>query len=519
MRQRSEKWPSKERVDRFTGYTSSVKHALLAVTVCAALSASTAPVRAQANASLPAIDTMLLREATRVLAADSLRGRETGSAGGAMAVRYIVSKLRELGLEPSARAGSFTQPVPIRRVTVDATSHIAVSGDDATFAYGADFFVALPDSLSSMPVRGEAWFAGTGHDAAAALDPRDARGRVIAVLGGMATRGDSVVDAWAANGAAGIIVLLPDSAGFADALAGSMTPQMRLDDAPPFRPGPPLPVFVAGPRLTRALLDGVVIPALTPGVPLRAVDLGRVLAADIRLVRTPLDAVNVVAVLPGSDPALSQRLIVYAAHYDHLGIGRPDETGDSIYNGFSDDAAGVAMLLSIADAMRREPPARSVAFLFLTGEERGLLGSTYAARTPPWTGGLERVDALINLDGGAPPRPPVAWRFAGGLAPDHTPTRLGALADSIDTARGWSSRLETARPNSDYWPFNERGVPAIFIIPGAEWEGTSKEEHDSLFAKWDHYHQPADEYHQDFPFAGVARYAELALMLGRAIDR
>ena len=65
----------------------------------------------------------------------------------------------------------------------------------------------------------------------------------------------------------------------------------------------------------------------------------------------------------------------------------------------------------------------------------------------------------------------------------------------------------------------DRGVPAIFIIPGAEWEGTSKEEHDALFAKWDHYHQPADEYQPDFPFAGVARYAALGLMIGKAIDR
>lgn len=496
-----------------------MKHALLAVTVYAALSAGAAPVRAQATASPPAVDTMLLREATRVLAADSLRGRETGSPGGAMAVRYIVRKLRELGLEPGAGDGSFTQPVPIRKLTVDATSRITVGASDAPFAYGADFFAMLPDSPPAMPDRGEAWFAGTGNTAAAALDPRDARGRFIAVLGGMATRGDSTLDAWAANGAAGVILLLPDSAGYADALAGSMTPQMRLDAAPPFRPGPPIPVFVAGPRLTRALLEGAAIPALTPGTRFRAIDLGRAVVADIRLVRTPLDAVNVVGVLPGSDPALRDRLIVYTAHYDHLGTGVPDETGDSIYNGFSDDAAGVAMLLSIADAMRRDPPARSVAFLFFTGEERGLLGSTYAARVPPWTGGLGRVDALINLDGGAPPRAPVSWRFAGGLAPDRTPTRLGTIADSIDTAHGWTTRLETARPNSDYWPFDARGVPAIFIIPGADWEATSKEEHDALFARWDHYHRPADEYRDDFPFAGIARYAALGLMIGRAVDR
>ncbi|MGD8278662.1 MAG: M28 family peptidase [Gemmatimonadota bacterium] len=510
-------------MDRIPGYTISVKYARLVVTVCASLCAGIAPAPAAAqsgtgNAFAAAIDTMLLREATRVLAADSLRGRETGSPGGAMAVRYIVRKLRETGLEPGARDGSFTQPVPIRRVTVDATSQITVGAIAEPFVYGADFFVTLPDSLRSMPLRGDAWFAGTPHDAAAALDPGAARGRFIVVLGALPARGDTTLAAWAANGATGVIQLQPDSAAWADAFAGTLTPQMRLDDAPPFRPGPPLPVITAGPRLTRALVQGVTIPAAIAGTPFRAIDLGRDVGADIRVVRTPIDAVNVVGMLPGSDPALRDRLIVYAAHYDHLGTGRPDETGDSIYNGFSDDAAGVAMLLSIADALRREPPARSVAFLFLTGEERGLLGSTHAARMPPWTGGLDRVDALINLDGGAPPRPPIAWRFPGGLAPDRTPTRLGTIADSIDATNGWATRLETARPISDFWPFGERGVPAIFIIPGAEWEDTSKEEHDALFARWDHYHQPADEYDEDFPFAGIARYAALALMLGQAVD-
>jgi len=496
-----------------------VKKTILALAACASMGASGAPLRAQRTAPPPAIDTMLLREATRVLAADSLRGRETGSPGGAMAVRYIVGKLRELGLEPGVADGAFTQPVPIRRITIDPASQITVGAIRDPFAWDTDFFATLPDSPPPGPLRGDAWFVGNARDAAAALPPSDARGRFLVVLGAMATRGDSTIEAWAANGATGVILLLPDSTAYADALDGSRTPSMRLDGSPPFRPGPPIPVLVAGPRLTRALIRDAVIPAGTPGTRFRAIDLGRIVAADIRVVTTPLDAANVVGILPGSDPALRERLIVYTAHYDHLGTGRPDDSRDSIYNGFSDDAAGVAMLLSIADAMRHEPAARSVAFAFFTGEERGLLGSTWAARTPPWTGGLDRVDALINLDGGAPPRPPVAWRFAGGLAPDRTPTRLGTLADSIDADRGWTTRLETARPNSDYWPFGERGVPAIFIIPGADWEDTSKEEHDALFERWDHYHQPADEYHEDFPFAGIARYAALALMLGRAVDR
>jgi Zn-dependent M28 family amino/carboxypeptidase len=229
-----------------------------------------------------------------------------------------------------------------------------------------------------------------------------------------------------------------------------------------------------------------------------------------------VDAVNVVALIPGSDPALRGEIVVYTAHYDHIGRGEPDKSGDSIYNGFSDNAAGVAMTLAIAEALRRDPPARSVAFLFLTGEERGLLGSTHAAAEPPWTGGLDRITALINLDGGAPPVPPISWRIAGGLAPDSSVIPLGALADSLARNAGWTTALETARPNSDYWPFADRGVPAIFIIPGNEWEGTTPEARDALRKRWDRYHQPGDEFREDFPFSGLKRYAEFALRVGRA---
>jgi len=219
---------------------------------------------------------------------------------------------------------------------------------------------------------------------------------------------------------------------------------------------------------------------------------------------------NIAALVPGSDPARRHEVVAFTAHYDHLGIGTPDENGDSIFNGFSDNAAGVAMLLAIADAVRKDPPARSTLFLFFTGEEQGLLGSTHYVSAPLVP--LERTIAVINLDGGAPPAPPIVWRVSGGAQ-----SSLGEDAARIAQERGWTTQLERARPNSDHWPFLQNGVPAAFIIPGRDWEGLSPEEEQQLFERWDRYHQPGDEWQPDFPWAGLQRYAEFGLALGRHV--
>jgi len=165
------------------------------------------------------------------------------------------------------------------------------------------------------------------------------------------------------------------------------------------------------------------------------------------------------------------------------------------------------MLLAIAQYVSAKPPARSVAFLFTTGEERGLLGSSYFAAFP--TLPLERIRAVINLDGGAPPAPPNSWRIAGGEN-----TALGQLAADVARRNGWSTTLTGTRANSDHWPFLVRGVPSIFIIPGNEWENTSSAARDELRRRFDRYHMPADEWRADFPFAGLGRYAEFSLLVG-----
>ena len=219
---------------------------------------------------------------------------------------------------------------------------------------------------------------------------------------------------------------------------------------------------------------------------------------------------NVICVLPGNE---GSGLLAMSAHYDHLGVATP-VNGDSIYNGFSDNSAGVAMLLSIASALKAGPQLRhDVAFLFFSAEERGLLGSYHMAANPPW--GVGDLAGLVNLDAGAPPAPPQAWEVVGG-----TQNEVGATAVRVAERNGWAVRSSSIRPNSDYYPFSLRGIHTTFLIPGARpYEGMTLEQSDSLFNRWDAYHRPGDEWSEDFPFSGVKRYAEFALEVIRELDR
>jgi Peptidase family M28 len=471
-----------------------------------------AAVAAASAASIPAqqVDTLDLRAHTFFLAADLLAGRGTGSPGEHIAAEYIESQLRLIGLAGLMPDGAYRQPVPLRALTVAPTTSLTLSTAAGTrYASGRDFIVGAGGAGGLRGFEGRAVFVG---DAVQAPPSGPAlRGSVVVVYGTLGGAAATLLPAWERAGVVGVVQLVPDSAGF-DLLARSRGGQRLYVDAAVDDPiwQPSLPSVVAGPALSAALLAGVRLPPeALAGQPFPPIRLTPTLAVSIEGEHRPVHATNVGAILPGSDAALRNELVVYTAHYDHLGIV-PAAGGDSIYNGFSDNAAGVAMLLAIARALAANPPARSVAFLFLTGEERGLLGASFFAAEPPAP--LDRIAAVINLDAGAPPAPPVSWRIAGG-----TGSPLGALAADIAAGQGWTTQLSDASPNSDYWPFLRRGVPAIFLIPGADWENITPQQRDSLRQRWDRYHHPDDEWAPDFPFAGLERYATFALLVGRAV--
>jgi hypothetical protein len=529
----------------------SLRLATVLVLAAAAASAVAPPVAAQhVHAPGPAsidvgVDTMALRAHTRFLADDLLRGRQAGTDGERIAATYIASQLMRLGLEPAGPGASYFQPIPLYAARIEGGTALTIErgveagggrdpgaardagatrGADAARDAGAttwhaspaDFIVGAGGADAFRDFSGRLVFAGSALEAGPALSRLGDVSDVVVVLAGpLGAAATHLEPEWRRRGVTGIVVLAPEP-DYYDLLVRSRGPERLFVDADVAEPvwQSALPTLVLGPALSREILAEAgrrhVAPAGDDTAGAAAIPIDWTIDARVAVTRRALQSANVAAVVPGSDPALRREVIVYTAHYDHLGLGEPDATGDSIYNGFSDNAAGVAMLLAIAERLSADPPARSVAFLFFAAEEKGLLGSSYFAAAP--TIPLASIRAVINLDAGAPPAPPVSWRLAIGAGSEA----LEGIARRVAAERGWQVVTGPASPNSDHWPFAARGVPAVFLIPGADWEATSAETADQLRRRFEHYHLPSDRWRADFPFSGMARYAGFALAIGRA---
>jgi Zn-dependent M28 family amino/carboxypeptidase len=221
--------------------------------------------------------------------------------------------------------------------------------------------------------------------------------------------------------------------------------------------------------------------------------------------RRPRDTVfNVVGIMPSRNGSTTGRTVGITAHFDHLGVGRPDSTGDAIYNGFLDDAIGVAMSLDVARRYAQAPGERPLAVMFFNLEEQGLLGSKAFVERADMASFIARIDLLIGVDAGAPAGEALDWQLMGGL-PEHNGTRL---ADSIARARGWATVSSPPRAISDVYPFSQKGVPILFPIPGQRWRDYMPQARAEAMRRFDHYHQPSDEYDPAFPLTGTRHFAD-----------
>jgi hypothetical protein len=219
----------------------------------------------------------------------------------------------------------------------------------------------------------------------------------------------------------------------------------------------------------------------------------------------PKDTVyNVVGVLPNAAGSITGDLVGLTAHLDHLGVGEPDARGDSIYNGFLDDALSIGMILDIARRWNAAPGSRGLLIMFFNLEEQGLLGSKVFAERRDVVPVMNRLKLLVGVDAGAPAGEAMEWQLMGGL-PEHAGTRI---ADSLARARGWTTTSTVPRPINDVFVFSQRGVPILFPIPGKTWRGYTPEQRDEAMRRFDHYHQPSDEYNPAFPLIGTWYYAD-----------
>ncbi len=247
----------------------------------------------------------------------------------------------------------------------------------------------------------------------------------------------------------------------------------------------------------------------------RAVPLkGVTLSVDYRVKRETVVSKNVVGRVAGKTHP--DQTVLYTAHWDHLGIGKPDETGDRIFNGAVDNASGIAAVLELARLFGSEPkPARSVVFLAVTAEEKGLLGSEYYAAHPLYP--LETTVADINMD--------ALGLF--GLAKDFTTFGPNTVVDEI-TAAGAKRGLKNApdpRPEagsffrSDHFPLSKVGVPAVSFKSGDDLVNGGKTRGVALREEFNakKYHQPKDEWSDKLDFAGEAQDVSLLYEVGRSL--
>jgi Peptidase family M28 len=213
---------------------------------------------------------------------------------------------------------------------------------------------------------------------------------------------------------------------------------------------------------------------------------------------------NVVGVFPGRGGGTSGDLVGITAHLDHLGVGPADATGDSIYNGFLDDAVSIAMIFDVARRYVRDPGDRPLVVMFFNLEEQKLLGAKALAERADAAPFIDRLKLLIGVDAGSPAGEALTWQIMGAEPPN-----AGAqIADSLARARGWTTTASVPRPINDVFVFAQRGVPIVFPIPGASWRGYTEAERAEAMRKFDHYHQPSDQWRPDFPWVGTAAYAD-----------
>ena len=295
---------------------------------------------------------------------------------------------------------------------------------------------------------------------------------------------------------------------------GLLQPRMELRERPPDAPRP-LPMGVLfNPGRLDLLLAGTghsaseVTNRLGGPGPLPRFPLAARLRAHVAVRRSTARCSNVVGVLRGSDPVLREEYVVGTAHLDHLGVGEPVH-GDRIYHGAMDNASGVATLIELARSMKASPhrPRRSLLFLAVTGEEKGLLGSEYFAQHPSVPGPLV---ADLNMDMFLPLYP-MKYLEVQGL----NESTLGADIRSLGRQTGVQadSEYEPDRVlfiRSDQYNFVKAGVPSLMLSIGYR-KGTPEEELSKAFFR-DRYHAPADDADQPMDRAAAAQFTDL---LGR----
>jgi Zn-dependent M28 family amino/carboxypeptidase len=492
-----------------------------------------------------------IRAHTRFLADDLLEGRAPGTRGGSLAEKYIAAQFEEMGLQPAGDNGTFFQRVPLVGVTTDAAATQLSfvpkeqnKNQSIPLTWLDDIVGTNQAQQATAKIDSEVVFVGHG-----VIAPEykwddykglDVRGKTIVMLvddppaspkepnlfGGIARtyygRWTYKYEIAAQKGAAAcILVHTTPTAGYGWNVVrsswGRENPEVRLQ---PNEHALTLAAWITEPIAQRLFSQaGLDLAKLTEAAHSRKfkpVSLGARLQGTIGSVLREMETANVVARLEGSDPAHRDEAVLYTAHHDHLGVGKPDETGDTIYNGALDNATGVALLIEMARvwSLTTPRPPRSIIFAAVTAEEGGLRGSEYYAQHPAVAPGKTAVG--LNFDSVEQ-----FGRVRNVMMLGVERTTFYPIARKVTDAM--SLRIDADEHpeqgrfyRSDHFSLAKVGIPAISVKSGSDYVGNDPEKGKREFEEYNskRYHQPSDEFDEKWDFSQGVQLAQLGFWLG-----
>lgn len=487
------------------------------------------------------------------LADDLLEGRQTGSVGHEIASKYIESEFKKYGLKPlgdidASGEHSYFQRIQFRRAVLEQSSPsftFKTADGEESLSYPKEYLTFANVAHSDAKLEGELIFAGYGI-IAPQLDHNDyegldVNGKVVVVLSGKPASFPSEEGAHfgstsekkkhaVANGAIGYITISTPTAEkvrpYQNLLNFIYSPRMLfLDkDDEPVSSFPELlnTAYLGAPAAKRLFAHAEksiedVYAMLQEDQSPKGFPLNVSVSLNSKSEFSNVSSPNVIGLLEGSDPNLKNEYIVYSAHSDHLGIAKTVKK-NKINNGAMDNASGVSIMLETARlfSLANTAPKRSILFIAVTAEEKGLLGSKYYAQNP--TVPIDNLVANVNID-----MPVLTFEFTDVIAfgASHSDMK-SSVTQSVEkigmelTPDPWPEQAIFTR--SDHYSFVQQGVPAVFLVSGIKAADPSVDG-SKLFGEFlsTHYHKPTDDLNLPFNWKAAKKFTEVNFQIGKTL--
>ncbi len=505
-----------------------------------------APATAQTAVS---ISPQRLASHIQVLGSDAYEGRGPNTPGETKTVAYITQQFKAAGLQPGGAVVNgkltWTQPVPLLKSEHRRNPTVALQtrAGALNLVQGTDVAVRAPMNGQSQVNIANAplVFAGYGVSAPERgwddFKDQDVRGKILVVLindpdfdGGEGQFGGKAMTYYgrwtykyeeaAKRGAAGVMIVhetAPASYGWNTVKNSNTNTMFDIVRQNPSTSHTPFESWIqrdtAVKLFAAAGLNFDTAKAAARRKDFRPIDLQATLNASAEATAQVINSQNVVGRIIGK--SRPDESVIYSGHWDHLGIGLPDANGDRIYNGALDNASGIAQIIEQARSFQRGPrPERSIVFLAVTAEEKGLLGSEYYARNPLYP--LGKTVAVLNTDGGSISGPSRDFSTSGSVQQDL----LGLLVE--EGAKQGRTYSPDPKPEaghfyrSDHFPMAKVGVPSLSFEGGRDLVTGGTARGDALAEEYTtkRYHQPDDEYQASWDLTGMAQDTVLLHNLG-----